>query len=92
MTDNKVKRAEASNNATEADKIWIEIKDKNIEIFALPDQKVSDYCNPVTVEPSKLYLLLKKASSALPAIESAIGNKFTVELANKYVIVSRTQN
>jgi len=74
---------------TEAGAIWNEIKDKNIEVFALPDQKMHQYATPSPIEPSKLYLLVK-ATSVLPAIETAVGKNYTVELADKYVVVSRT--
>jgi hypothetical protein len=79
---------EAMLEGTEAGAIWKEIKDKTIEIFALPDQKISQYATPSPVEPSKLYLLTR-ASSALPAIETAVGKNYLVELADKYVVVSR---
>jgi hypothetical protein len=85
----KVQTIEGMMAGTEAGKIWDEIKDKPIEMFALPDQKVSKYAAPIPVEPNKLYLLTS-ATSALPSIEAAIGNKYTVELVDKYVVVSRT--
>ena len=73
---------------TEAGKIWQEIKDLEIEMFALPDQKVNKYCVPINIEPSKLYLRIS-ATSVLPSLETACGKKFTVELVDKYVTVSR---
>jgi len=73
---------------TEAGKIWSEIKDKTIEMFALPDQKVHQYCQPKFIDPTRLYLDIS-ASSVLPSLEAAIGNNYTVELATRYVIVSR---
>jgi len=73
---------------TESGKIWNEIKDKNIEMFALPDQKVSDHCAPVNIEPSKLYLRTR-SSSVLPSLEASCGKNFTVELVDKYVTVTR---
>lgn len=75
---------------TEASKIWSEIKDKDILMFALPNQKVSDYCSPVAVEPTKLYLLVT-VSSATPSLEAAIGSKYSVDLVNKYTVVSRVR-
>ena len=75
-------------DGTEAGAIWDEIKNKNIEIFALPDQKIHQHATPAPVEPSKLYLLTR-ATSALPVIETAVGKKFVVELVDKYVVVSR---
>lgn len=75
---------------TEAGKIWSEIKDKNISMFALPGQKVQMHCQPVTVDPARLFL--KTTSSAvLPSLEMAIGSNYTVELADKFVIVTRVK-
>lgn len=74
---------------TEAQKIWDEIKDKPIAMYALPNQIVSQHCAPVTVEPSKLYLTIR-SSATLPSLETAIGTKFSVDLADKFVIVART--
>ena len=73
---------------TEADKIWAEIKDKPIEMFGLPDQTVGIHCTPITVEPSKLYVTIRSAAT-LPSLEAAIAKGFTVELADKFVIVTR---
>ena len=75
-------------SGSEAGKIWDEIKEKTIEMFALPDQKVSDHCTPVNIEPSKLYLRTK-SSAVLPSLEVSCGKKFTVELVDKYVTVTR---
>ena len=76
---------------TESVKMWNEIKDKNIDMFAIPGQKVNQYYKPVPVEPSKLYLLalVPRATCALPSLETAIGSGFVVELVDKYVTVTR---
>lgn len=73
---------------TVAEQIWDEIKNKSIEMFALPDQKVHQYCKQIKIEPSKLYLTTT-ATSTLPSLEAALGAKYTVELLDKYVVVSR---
>lgn len=73
---------------TEAGAIWDEIKDKNIEMFALPNQRIHMHAAPISIEPSKLYLLTT-SSAVLPSLETAIGKRYTVDLADKYVIVSR---
>ena len=73
---------------TDAYKIWQEIKDRPISMFGLPNQIVSQYCVPIPVEPSKLFLMIT-ASSVLPSLEATAGNKYVVELAGKYVVVSR---
>lgn len=73
---------------TEADKIWEEIKDKYIDMFSLPNQKVFQYCQPISIDPSKLYVKLQ-ATSVLPSLEAAVGKDFEVSLLDKYVVVSR---
>lgn len=75
---------------TDAEKIWQEIKDKSIEMFSLPSQKVHQYCTPVTIEPSKLYLKAS-ATSVLPALEATLGSKFLVERMERFLVVSRTK-
>jgi hypothetical protein len=70
--------------------IWAEIKNKKIEMFSLPDQTVENYFAPVNVDPEKLYLTFK-VSSALPALEATLGSAFKVELANKYIVVSKAR-
>jgi hypothetical protein len=75
-------------SGSEAGKIWSEIKEKSIEMFALPDQKVADHCFPVNIEPSKLYLRTK-SSAVLPSLEVSCGKNFLVELVDKYVTVTR---
>jgi hypothetical protein len=74
--------------STVADQIWSEIKDKDILMFALPGQKVSDHCTLVTIDPSRCFLI-PKASAFLPALESAIGNDYECSVADKYVVVAR---
>lgn len=73
---------------TEAGAIWEEIREKSIDMFALPDQKVFMHVHPVNIEPSKLYLLLN-STSVLPSLETAIGKKYNVELVDRFVVVSR---
>lgn len=73
---------------TEAGAIWNEIKDRDIMMFALPGQKVWMHCHPLPVEPNRLYLTTN-SSAVLPSLEAAIGMNYTVELANKFVIVAR---
>jgi hypothetical protein len=88
MSDQK-KTVEEHLAGTEAGAIWNEIKGKPLEMFALPNQTIAQHASPVPVEPNKLYLLTR-ASSALPAIETAVGKNYTVELVDRYVVVSRT--
>lgn len=73
---------------TEAQKMWDEIKNLPIDMFGLPDRVISQHCFFANVEPSKLYLTTT-ASSALPALETALQGHFTVEAADKFIVVSR---
>jgi hypothetical protein len=75
---------------TEASKIWAEIKDKQVSMFALPNQTVQNYCTYQDVEPSKCYLVLK-VSSLLPVLEEVLGKSFKVELLDKWTVVSRVK-
>lgn len=72
----------------ESKKMWEEVKDVQLNMFALPDQKVSQYCQEVTVEPGKLYVLIK-VSSVLTALEDALGKKFNIQPVGKYVVITR---
>jgi len=72
----------------EADKIWDEIKDKNIDMFALPNQTVKDHVQKLKV-PGASGLYVKLVSSAvLASLETALKG-FVVESAKKYVIIKR---
>ncbi|MDD5704268.1 MAG: hypothetical protein PHU23_19720 [Dehalococcoidales bacterium] len=73
---------------TEAEKIWDEIKNRPIQMFGLPDQYVFQHATFVTVEPTSLYVTIR-SSATLPSLEAAIGPNFTVELADKFVIIKR---
>jgi hypothetical protein len=82
-TDSKVKT-----HSTVASEIWEEIKEKPIEMFALPNQLVHMYCKPIEIEPNKCYLKTT-ASSVLPALEAALGSKFEVERSTHFLVVAR---
>lgn len=88
MQQEMKKRDVAETLEGDAAAIWSEIKNKSIDMFALPAQSVEMHCKPIKVEPTGLYLILN-STSVLPSLEASIGNKFTLELATKYVIVRR---
>lgn len=73
---------------TEAEKIWDEIKNRPILMFGLPDQYVFQHATFITVEPSALYVTIR-SSATLPSLEAAVAPGFTVELADKFVIIRR---
>lgn len=73
---------------TEAEKMWDEIKNRPIEMFGLPDQYVFQHATFVAVEPTALYVTIR-SSATLPSLEAAIKGDFTVELADKFVVIRR---
>lgn len=77
---------------TEADKIWEEISNVTLDLFALPNQKVSDHVEFLPVPGTTLYLK-PKSSAVLPALETALVNKFVVSTndGNKYITVKRVE-
>ena len=80
--------ANKESNTNVAAQIWEQIKEKPVNMYALPNQKVEDYCKPAMVEPSKCYLTLTSTASALlPALEETLGKTYTVELVGKYIAV-----
>lgn len=72
---------------TNAEKIWEDIKDKEVNMFALPGQKISNFCSPVQIEPSKVYMTFT-VSSFLPALEAALGSFYKVEMAGRFLTVA----
>lgn len=73
---------------TEAEKMWDEIKNRPIEMFGLPDQYVFQHATFVNVEPTALYVTIR-SSATLPSLEASIKGDFTVELADKFVVIRR---
>lgn len=88
MTD-KVNKTEKPANLSVADQLWAEIKNKPLEMFALPAQPVETVFTAIPADPNKLYLVFT-VSAALPALETALGSAYNVELVDKYVVVSRS--
>jgi hypothetical protein len=83
-----VNAVSVSTPATEAEQIWNEIKDKEIHMFSLPSQRICDHCTPVMLEPSKCWLTFK-ASATLPALETAVGDKYECNVVKNYITVAR---
>lgn len=72
---------------TVANKIWNEIKKIDLNLFGLADQTVDKYFDVLSVEPTKCYLTIKVAA-ALPALETIISKKYSVEQAAKFIVIS----
>lgn len=87
-SDHKENEATVVPTKTEAEKIWEEIKSLPIQMFGLPSQVVANHCTFVPIEPSKLYVSIR-STATLPSLEAAVAPKFVVELADKWVIVTR---
>lgn len=76
---------------SDSDKMWNEIKNLPINVFGLTD-RVLNYAKKIDLEsPGELYLSLK-ASAVVPALEESLGKKFSVETADKYIIVRRNED
>lgn len=73
---------------TIAEKLWSEIKAKYIDLFGLPNQVIEMHASPITVEPTKLYLMIK-SSAVLPALEMALAPSYKVEQLDRYVVISK---
>lgn len=74
---------------SDADKIWDEIKNLKLEMFALDNQFVHLYYKQVLIDPSKLHLTaLTKATSALPALETAVSPKYQTEQVDRFIAVT----
>jgi hypothetical protein len=89
MSDKKVKETKTEVVKTSAEKLWDEIKNKNVEMFSLPPQPVSSQCSPVLIDPNKLHLQYK-TSSFITSLESALGDKYKVDLAGKFITVTKS--
>lgn len=77
-------------SATQSDLLWEALKNKEISMFALPAKKVFEVFQRVNVDVDKLYLI-SAISSSLPALENAIGKDYIVEVAYKYITVSKKE-
>lgn len=72
---------------TVAQKIWDDIKDKPLDMFGVPGLTAAKYCQPVPVDPNKLYLGFT-VSAVLPALELAYKGKYEVELVDRFIVLS----
>ena len=76
------------NKMTTSESIWNDLKDRTFQIFALKDQPVDKFCTYLNMDTERCFISCK-SSAVLPALEGWFGDKFTFELYDKYVIVSR---
>lgn len=81
-----LKSVDEKKSTTTSDKIWGEIKDLSLDLFALPNQKVSMHTKRVEISPEMVHLTLS-SQAVLASLETALGKKYTVEAGEKYVSV-----
>lgn len=79
----------------ESDKIWADVKDLPLGIYALANQFVSQHVSKIDLPGKELYLKLK-SSAVLPALEATVfskyGNKYTVSLGQGYVSIAESED
>jgi hypothetical protein len=73
MATKKNETAAAEPKPTKADFIWEMIKDRPIQVFALPNQTVKDHCTMYPIDPEAVYLRLK-STAVLTALEEVLKN------------------
>lgn len=73
---------------TQAELIWEELKDLEVSMFGLPEQKVSNFCSPVYLDDKVLFLNYKVAA-VLPVLEEKFRTKYVVDAEGKMLKVSR---
>lgn len=89
----KVTRADSQSESVQAgasstsNKIWDSIKDLKINMFAMTEKQVSDYCSLVSEMSDSLYLKYK-VPAFLPALEDLLKEKYSVSLSEKFIVVS----
>lgn len=76
---------------TAADKLWDEIKDLDVQMFALPPQKLASYAKRIDLDPGIVHVQLS-IEAALPIIETTLGVKYAVTRHDKFVTISRVES
>ena len=73
---------------TEADKIWEEIANLPIAMYALANQTVRDHVEKIDVPGDKLFVRLN-SSAVIASLETALGDKYELEQAEGYTMIKR---
>lgn len=77
---------------SESEKIWEEVRNVKVDLWGLPNQTVEGAVHYLNV-PGRDLLVKPKAGAALPQLELALGNKFTItQSASGYLIIARSTN
>jgi hypothetical protein len=77
----KVNNSEANLNEVQRE-WWAELKEVDIELYGLPDQKIGQIASPINMEPERLHLSVK-APAGIPAIEAALQKFCDVDMEAK---------
>ena len=72
---------------SQAEKIWQSVQGRRLEMFGLPNQFVSMFCQFVPVDQNRCFLKYKIAA-VLPALEIA-SPEFNVEAVQGYIVLSK---
>lgn len=93
MTNEKKVMIEA-----DSEKMWKEISNLPIDVFAVQDQVVANYVTKIDLPGSELYIKMT-STAVLPALEATISNmkytrgkKYEIEPAQAYTIIRRVEN
>lgn len=82
------KKNEKKIEPTVSDKLWDEIKNAPIDMFALPNQCVKQHVQRIKISPTEVHLKLK-STAVVASLEAALGLKYQVEVCEGYVIVRK---
>jgi hypothetical protein len=74
---------------TSAQKIWNEIKDKELNAFGINGKIIGDFCVPLPEMHMDICFLVLSASSLVPEIEKVLVRQYKVEQSYKYILISR---
>jgi len=82
----KEEEKEVKPKKSKAETLWDSVKEKELLIFGLANQKVKDYCKAIAFNNDHVVLSLK-ASAALPALEECVREfEFEITADGKYVM------
>lgn len=72
----------------ESQVIWDEIKNIEVSMFGLPEQKISNFCSPVFLDDKILFLNYKLAA-VFPVLEEKFRSKYLVDTEGKMLKIIR---
>jgi len=76
--------------STVSDDIWFEIKDLQLQMFALPNQRVKKHAQRVKVLPDVCHIKIA-FPAVLPALENVLLDKYNIEQHNDLLSITRKE-